>query len=1361
MNILISTNKSQKALKAFFSGFLIFSFIFAQVAMPLSVAYAQSADDTPAVEKTEAVIPASPEPEVQKVVEDEGSEDEQAKAPQQVSLIQSTATVIATKVVCASEADLPNWGAGGANITSTTASDYVLEHPSCHTTDWTFEWASSSTPNPGDNQTLGGAGWTPFLNSTPVPVPTNPSYVWVREQLPDTYIPFSGDITDPRDQNVSAELYCNTDVLNYDNYDRVDNMATDGIYHCVGFNVQKEKPLQCNPEVNLIQNGDFEAPVLSSGTWSIIPSSNSLLKWMVDWILPIPLSGILGLEIQNNVAGAPAGGNQHAELDGDHPVTIWQDIPTIAGKQYSLTFKYSPRPGRDAADNSIQPKIDGVVLGAAISVDGTANTNTAWQTITRTFMGTGSPVKVELADAGTDTSYGGYLDDVAVNCNPEPILQCDANASSTIVSDSSTQVDSHGALALSYIHPGWTANIPGATWIWATDPVESPTNDADLTKVFTKTFSIVGTPTSGNLEVAADNSYTVKVNGTSVPVVFAENNFQTGTQDSYDVSSLLISGINTLEISVTNWEINQDANPAVNPAGLLYKLSISNDECITPPPTPSTSTVTMCKTDDAQPAKPLSGWQLMLSGASVGSVDVLPNGSDFKILGVPAGNYLLKATGQYTYRGTAGAEYSDAAYSKRDAGDAVYQSAALDPIQSPFLPWVRENNFPNPNTGWLGVKYNNAFTDWGSMFNPTHKYALGTTTASLGDMSFKILDDIYGDNSGHITINANKGYSGITEQNGCVTFTDVPYGAYNVEEMLQDGWTNVSGLMSVMVDEPTETFTVVNHDDSVQVEPTGSIEITKYTCPANFVPNRTNNGVGSTAPDGCVLTSDVEFGYVHGVQTDANSPYPELDATLTSGGVTGVDGKLTIGPVSSDGRYLIKETDPTNLAGLYCEGDGDTNPNNNDNQELTFVTAGVTTHCVAYNKTTGGGGGDEETNTSHTTVVKAGDLDTETNRFVAAVNNSGKWFFYNDENDTINNTLGSFVAGPDTAPEGNGSAQMSVSGTERKNIATYQFKDVKLSDIKSLSFSTYSQLAGDGQNGLSERAPYLHFNVDFLNNDTWQRRLVYVPGVNGVVTPDSWQSWDAIDSGNALWLYSGATWPTTVTPGTTPKTWNQILALYPNAETRSTDSWFGFRVGEPYANGFTGNVDKFVIGIKTGLNTHTETYDFEPTAQTPLVCDAGFHVEGENCVPDPTINSGGGGGGGGGGGSAPLAKSISAPSGGQVLGASTSCGIYLNDYLKFGQKNNAEEVMKLQTFLNDYLALNPKLKVDGKFGLNTFRAVIKFQQMESLFVLQPWVGITLKNDDKGTGWVYKTTRTRINNIMCPELNLSIPPLVIN
>ncbi len=200
------------------------------------------------------------------------------------------------------------------------------------------------------------------------------------------------------------------------------------------------------------------------------------------------------------------------------------------------------------------------------------------------------------------------------------------------------------------------------------------------------------------------------------------------------------------------------------------------------------------------------------------------------------------------------------------------------------------------------------------------------------------------------------------------------------------------------------------------------------------------------------------------------------------------------------------------------------------------------------------------------------------------------WLFYNDETDAGDPTLGSFVSGPGSPPHGVGSAQVSVSGTQRRNLATYAFAGTPLADITALKFTTYNPSAGNG--GGSMRSAYLNFNVDFDGSDTWQSRLIFLPVDNGTVMQDTWQEWDALEGGNANWRYSGSTWPVTGEPGATTKTWSQILSDYPGIRIRVTDAHVALRVGEPYASGYTENVDAFTFGTAAG----TTTWVFEPAS---------------------------------------------------------------------------------------------------------------------------------------------------------------------
>ena len=201
-----------------------------------------------------------------------------------------------------------------------------------------------------------------------------------------------------------------------------EGMELDDENDCV--EIPEEAPT-CNPEVNLIENSGFEAPAVSS--FSIVAFGDSILKWFGDWVNPHDDSVPYGLEIQNHAAGTPAEGNQLAELDGYHPVKIYQDITTIPGKDYRLTFKYSPRPGTVLGNNVLEVRKDGTLLGEQIS-RGSTSSDTEWSTETRTFTATDSITKIEFADVSEmDDQLGTYLDDVSLYCvlpvvPTEPVL---------------------------------------------------------------------------------------------------------------------------------------------------------------------------------------------------------------------------------------------------------------------------------------------------------------------------------------------------------------------------------------------------------------------------------------------------------------------------------------------------------------------------------------------------------------------------------------------------------------------------------------------------------------------------------------------------------------------------------------------------------------------------------------------------------------------------------------------------------------------------------------------------------------------------------------------------------------------------
>lgn len=150
----------------------------------------------------------------------------------------TNATIIATKVVCHYESDLPNLSGTEVTIGSTTAADFVASHEGCHLeSGWDFQYASGElVENPGNNLNDAGEPWTTFGSTDEngqVSLSLPAGSVWVRESLKSGYVPFAGIVES--ENAVSAEMYCTGDVLNYDNFESL-GLEAGQTYYCVAFN---------------------------------------------------------------------------------------------------------------------------------------------------------------------------------------------------------------------------------------------------------------------------------------------------------------------------------------------------------------------------------------------------------------------------------------------------------------------------------------------------------------------------------------------------------------------------------------------------------------------------------------------------------------------------------------------------------------------------------------------------------------------------------------------------------------------------------------------------------------------------------------------------------------------------------------------------------------------------------------------------------------------------------------------------------------------------------------------------------------------------------------------------------------------
>lgn len=167
----------------------------------------------------------------------------------------------------------------------------------------------------------------------------------------------------------------------------------------------------------LIVNGSFEEPALGGNTWNVFAS------------IPGWTGTDCGIEIQSHSnAGAPDTGVQLVELDSHCSSGMYQDVPTVPGFTYTLSFAFSPRAG--IADNHLLVEWGGAPV-ADLTASGIGLPNTAWQYFSYNVTATSETTRLQFNDASVSNSLGTYLDSVSLTVDPfasvGSMCPCNAN----------------------------------------------------------------------------------------------------------------------------------------------------------------------------------------------------------------------------------------------------------------------------------------------------------------------------------------------------------------------------------------------------------------------------------------------------------------------------------------------------------------------------------------------------------------------------------------------------------------------------------------------------------------------------------------------------------------------------------------------------------------------------------------------------------------------------------------------------------------------------------------------------------------------------------------------------------------------
>jgi peptidoglycan hydrolase-like protein with peptidoglycan-binding domain len=92
--------------------------------------------------------------------------------------------------------------------------------------------------------------------------------------------------------------------------------------------------------------------------------------------------------------------------------------------------------------------------------------------------------------------------------------------------------------------------------------------------------------------------------------------------------------------------------------------------------------------------------------------------------------------------------------------------------------------------------------------------------------------------------------------------------------------------------------------------------------------------------------------------------------------------------------------------------------------------------------------------------------------------------------------------------------------------------------------------------------------------------------------------------------------------------------------------------------------------------------------------------------------------------------------------AQPTCEWYLTAFIREGAANDTEQVKRLQSVLKD--VEGAAIEVNGTYDKPTLKAVHEFQTKYKDDILTPW------GESKSTGFVYLTTRKKVNEVYCRD-----------
>ena len=1335
-------------------------------------------------------------------------------------------TIVASKVICDEEQYLPNWGAvksDGNPITETTAQDWVDQYdPHCWLDEgWEFEWAYDGISNPGDSfYGQKGSPWYLFDVNSPAQIIDlqQSSKIWVREVLQNDYIPFTHESTPDNSDNYSAELYCYTDVLNYDNYDYIDNPVPGNTYYCVGFNTPQryecnreiwqcelnregqyssyddcsddchEPELVCVPGINLLKNGSFEFPeVTNSSKWQLFPSGTALLEWIVGWVSTAP-SMPPEIEIQEGVLIAASDGDQSVELDSVAPTYIFQEVGTLPGYEYTLTFDFATRPNTPEEDNRLE------VLINDVSVKTVSSDSSLWQEKTHNFVATTNLTEIKFVDVGIDNSLGTFLDNVSLECvglEQQPYCgdgmknqeweQCDGECGCTQMCLWTEQEECND-LVLARVNVDEVSNFDG---------------DGDMSSniyLGSNSYIIpagIWFPLYWNGSYFTDPDIAAYEDVPGLPVQRLEGNVRAVLHGSWSNNSKEhihgnIEFYNANVLAQRNDEFeNNTLEKGFDDTG-VGNYNASNDEVWIEDGDTNHSYfwLTTTTADDGF----YTDWQVIedCKGGNICGIkffDANQNGEyddgDYNIA-----DWMISLWSKIEC--IDGEEWADKVISfdqgLKNNGDPVdaersNPAKALDEAE-------RDDTVNFVSLGFGGelvLKFNNFIenrpgddievveTSYGSPACSAYPETVrvyasqdgidwedlgdacldGTFDLDLGSLGWaqyvKLVDEsdsskFNGNTDGYdidgvraincLAIDEENKLTTSTTENG-YCFENLESKSYYICEETRDLWFNTTPICyQILIEDNNYSIDFGNYTEEPEPE-NSTVTICKYDDQENSL------GEWQVA---LVSTESVDGPTAINVSDNNGTDSVTLPA----------------------GYYLIKASGTYKYGSSAMIADAG----------YSYRPAGIPDGCDCW--------------------VSGFDLSSGSDGLMAWIDgNPVYWGPYNDNHvyttiyyhggGTINTSIYDNVYG-DNLNDNNFSFEIfpiKFEGTTGENGCVI-FNDVpygeyEVDEYLKSGWQNYSGLENVVVDDPTEEFDIVNIppeeqigSLTICKYRDYEPFSVYEEDIDiplaweiRVIDPSQSSNNYQTDPGTGCVIIPNLIYGQYEISEIQRVDWDQTYPLDPNTYTIQIDGgnsnplvyFLNYKIinngGIKYACDPEGQCVENEGGSYTTSNCNDECQPY------PYSCNSSTL----QCVRDAHGKFGSLQG-------CQDACGASAGPGGQylglVLGAATekeeeACGLYLLEYIKYGGDNNPQEVKKLQYFLNEYLGID--LEITGIYNQATYQAVMRFQLLLNDEILAPWVEVDcLPSSNIATGYVYRTTQWKINMIVCPELNLPVPNL---